>query len=107
MKLAALQLMQQKANKQESSGPVLENGSSPTSPLPENGVEDSQKPPLEDGKMEENVAGLEQVKELTETMASDGGAGMFSLKCQLGFQDTGASKNASCSCVKGEQGYDF
>ncbi|XP_060115464.1 clustered mitochondria protein homolog [Heteronotia binoei] len=63
MKLAALQLMQQKANKQE-------NGSSPTSPFPEEG----KKCPLEYGKVEENVAGLDQVKELTETIASDDGA---------------------------------
>lgn len=80
MKLAALQLMQQKANKQESPT-SLENGSgSPTSSMPENGVEDGEKfpledPKLEDGRLEDNVAGLDQVKELTETIASDDGAG--------------------------------
>lgn len=79
MKLAALQLMQQKANKPENA-PTLENGSSPpSSSSPENGVEDGEKSPLEekveDGKMEESVAGLDQVKELTETIASDDVAG--------------------------------
>lgn len=80
MKLAALQLMQQKASKQESPT-SLENGnsSSPTSSFPENGIGDSEKPPLEDGKLEDGrledgVAGLDQVKELTETIASDDGA---------------------------------
>ncbi|XP_065709490.1 clustered mitochondria protein homolog isoform X1 [Patagioenas fasciata] len=68
MKLAALQLMQQKANKQESSG-VLENGSSP-----ENGTADSEKSESEDGKIDDNVTGLDQVKELAETIASDDGA---------------------------------
>uniref|UniRef100_A0A8D2LT72 Clustered mitochondria homolog n=1 Tax=Varanus komodoensis TaxID=61221 RepID=A0A8D2LT72_VARKO len=73
MKLAALQLMQQKANQSEGDTP-LENGGSPTPSFPENGVEDGEKSPLEDGKMDENVAGLDQVKELTETIASDNGA---------------------------------
>ncbi|XP_028563359.2 clustered mitochondria protein homolog isoform X1 [Podarcis muralis] len=76
MKLAALQLMQQKAIKQETPSP-LENGGSPSSSssFPENGVEDGEeKPPSEDGKMEDSVAGLDQVKELTETIASDDGA---------------------------------
>lgn len=72
MKLAALQLMQQKANKQESSG-VLENGSSP-----ENGTADSEKSESEDGKIDDNVTGLDQVKELAETIASDDGAGIWS-----------------------------
>ncbi|XP_010302943.2 clustered mitochondria protein homolog isoform X1 [Balearica regulorum gibbericeps] len=67
MKLAALQLMQQKANKQESSG-VLENGASP-----ENGTADSEKSESEDGKIDDNVTGLDQVKELAETIASDDG----------------------------------
>ncbi|XP_009467312.1 PREDICTED: clustered mitochondria protein homolog [Nipponia nippon] len=67
MKLAALQLMQQKANKQESSG-ALENGASP-----ENGTADSEKSESEDGKIDDNVTGLDQVKELAETIASDDG----------------------------------
>ncbi|KAJ7410654.1 Clustered mitochondria protein like protein [Willisornis vidua] len=67
MKLAALQLMQQKANKQESSG-ALENGASP-----ENGAIDSERPESEDGKIDDNVTGLDQVKELAETIASDDG----------------------------------
>ncbi|XP_019401109.1 PREDICTED: clustered mitochondria protein homolog isoform X1 [Crocodylus porosus] len=67
MKLAALQLMQQKANKPESSG-VLENGASP-----ENGTEESQKAEPEDSKIEESVTGLDRVKELAETIASDDG----------------------------------
>ncbi|XP_042298388.1 clustered mitochondria protein homolog isoform X2 [Sceloporus undulatus] len=81
MKLAALQLMQQKASKQENVT-TLENGGSPTASFPENGVEDGEKSPLEDerlegkmdGKGEDGVAGLDQVKELTETIASDDGA---------------------------------
>lgn len=72
MKLAALQLMQQKAISQESTT-SLENGSSTTPSLSEDGGKSS----LEDGKLEENVAGLDQVKELTETIASDDGAGIF------------------------------
>uniref|UniRef100_A0A8C6ZCC4 Clustered mitochondria protein homolog n=1 Tax=Nothoprocta perdicaria TaxID=30464 RepID=A0A8C6ZCC4_NOTPE len=68
MKLAALQLMQQKANKQESSG-VLENGASP-----ENGTAESEKSESDDGKIDDNMTGLEQVKELAETIASDDGA---------------------------------
>ncbi|XP_009079958.1 PREDICTED: clustered mitochondria protein homolog [Acanthisitta chloris] len=68
MKLAALQLMQQKANKQESSG-VLENGASP-----ENGAADGERPEPEDGKIDDNMTGLDQVKELAETIASDDGA---------------------------------
>ncbi|XP_062448447.1 clustered mitochondria protein homolog isoform X1 [Rhea pennata] len=67
MKLAALQLMQQKANKQESSG-ALENGASP-----ENGTAESEKSESDDGKIDDNVTGLEQVKELAETIASDDG----------------------------------
>lgn len=70
MKLAALQLMQQKANKQESSA-ALENGASA-----ENGAADSERPESEDGKMDDGVSGLDQVKELAETIASDDGAGM-------------------------------
>ena len=72
MKLAALQLMQQKANKQESSG-ALENGASP-----ENGTADSEKSESEDGKIDDNVTGLDQVKELAETIASDDGTGISS-----------------------------
>ncbi|KAF4789699.1 Clustered mitochondria protein like protein [Turdus rufiventris] len=68
MKLAALQLMQQKANKQESSA-ALENGASA-----ENGAADSERPESEDGKMDDGVSGLDQVKELAETIASDDGA---------------------------------
>uniref|UniRef100_A0A8C3GPU9 Clustered mitochondria protein homolog n=1 Tax=Cairina moschata TaxID=8855 RepID=A0A8C3GPU9_CAIMO len=67
MKLAALQLMQQKANKQESSG-ALENGASP-----ENGTAESEKSESDDGKIDDNVTGLDQVKELAETIASDDG----------------------------------
>ena len=70
MKLAALQLMQQKANKQESSA-ALENGASA-----ENSAADSERPESEDGKMDDGVSGLDQVKELAETIASDDGAGM-------------------------------
>uniref|UniRef100_A0A8C5TRB6 Clustered mitochondria protein homolog n=1 Tax=Malurus cyaneus samueli TaxID=2593467 RepID=A0A8C5TRB6_9PASS len=68
MKLAALQLMQQKANKQESSV-ALENGASA-----ENGAADSERTEPQDSKMDDGVTGLEQVKELAETIASDDGA---------------------------------
>uniref|UniRef100_A0A8D0BWV9 Clustered mitochondria protein homolog n=2 Tax=Salvator merianae TaxID=96440 RepID=A0A8D0BWV9_SALMN len=79
MKLAALQLMQQKAGAQEPALTSLENGDSSPCPLLENGTEDDPKSPLEenrleDGKLEDNVAGLDQVKELAETIASDDGA---------------------------------
>ncbi|XP_074869438.1 clustered mitochondria protein homolog isoform X2 [Carettochelys insculpta] len=67
MKLAALQLMQEKATKQESSG-LLETGASV-----ENGTGGSEKSESDDGKMEENVTGLDEVKELAETIASDDG----------------------------------
>nr|XP_020666387.1 clustered mitochondria protein homolog [Pogona vitticeps] len=78
MKLAALQLMQQKANQPEN-GASLENGGSPTGVSSENGVEEGEKSPIEErrledkmeGNLEENVAGLDRVKELTETIASD------------------------------------
>lgn len=72
MKLAALQLMQQKANKQENSA-VLENGASA-----ENGAADSERPESEDGKIDDSVTGLDQVKELAETIASDDGTGIAS-----------------------------
>uniref|UniRef100_A0A8D2PQL2 Clustered mitochondria protein homolog n=1 Tax=Zosterops lateralis melanops TaxID=1220523 RepID=A0A8D2PQL2_ZOSLA len=67
MKLAALQLMQQKANKQENSA-TLENDASA-----ENGTAESERPESEDGKIEDGVTGLDQVKELAETIASDDG----------------------------------
>lgn len=69
MKLAALQLMQQKANKQESSA-ALENGTSP-----ENGTAESEKSESDDSKTDDSVTGLDQVKELAETIASDDGTG--------------------------------
>lgn len=72
MKLAALQLMQQKASKQESSA-ALENGASP-----ENGAADGDRPESEDGKIDDSVTGLDQVKELAETIASDDGTGISS-----------------------------
>ncbi|XP_041520225.1 clustered mitochondria protein homolog isoform X4 [Microtus oregoni] len=68
MKLAALQLMQQKASKVESST-SLENGGPPSA---EAESEDSIGP--EAGSEEEgsSVSGLAKVKELAETIASDG-----------------------------------
>lgn len=84
MKLAALQLMQQKANKQESSA-ALENGASA-----ENGAADSERPEAEDGKMDDGVSGLDQVKELAETIASDDGAGV-SPSAPAGWAGTGGS----------------
>lgn len=71
MKLAALQLMQQKASKIENPT-SLENGSLPSS-------ESKPEDPLgsEAGSEEEgsNASGLARVKELAETIASDDGAG--------------------------------
>ena len=71
MKLAALQLMQQKASKMEIP-PSLENGDPPSSeskpkdpPAPEVGSE-------EEGS---SASGLAKVKELAETIASDDGTG--------------------------------
>ncbi|KAK1331483.1 hypothetical protein QTO34_009440 [Cnephaeus nilssonii] len=69
MKLAALQLMQQKASKMENST-SLENGSPPS-------LESKSEDPLgpEAGSEEEggNASGLAKVKELAETIASDDG----------------------------------
>lgn len=71
MKLAALQLMQQKASKMENST-SLENGSPPS-------LESKSEDPLgpEAGSEEEggNASGLAKVKELAETIASDDGTG--------------------------------
>lgn len=70
MKLAALQLMQQKASKVDTST-SLENGGPPSSA--ETKSEDSLGP--EAGCEEEgsSVSGLAKVKELAETIASDDG----------------------------------
>ncbi|XP_014385128.1 PREDICTED: clustered mitochondria protein homolog [Myotis brandtii] len=68
MKLAALQLMQQKASKMENST-SLENGSPPS-------LESKSEDPLgPEGSEEEggNASGLAKVKELAETIASDDG----------------------------------
>lgn len=72
MKLAALQLMQQKASKIETPT-SLENGGPPSSA--ETKSEDSTGP--EAGSEEEgsSVSGLAKVKELAETIASDDGTG--------------------------------
>lgn len=71
MKLAALQLMQQKASKMESSATVG-NGSPPS-------LESEAEDPLgpEAGSEEEgsSASGLAKVKELAETIASDDGTG--------------------------------
>lgn len=71
MKLAALQLMQQKASKTENPT-SLENGSPPSS---ESKPEDPPAP--EAGSKEEgsSASGLAKVKELAETIASDDGTG--------------------------------
>ncbi|MEJ1273236.1 clustered mitochondria (cluA/CLU1) homolog [Cricetulus griseus] len=84
MKLAALQLMQQKANKETPSS--LENGGPPSSA--EADSEDSVGP--EAGSEEEgsSVSGLAKVKELAETIASDDGTGVrFPESCQDEVQD--------------------
>lgn len=62
MKLAALQLMQQKASKVENGGPPSAEAESEDSIGPEAGSE-------EEGS---SVSGLAKVKELAETIASDG-----------------------------------
>lgn len=85
MKLAALQLMQQKANKQESSA-ALENGA-----CAENGAADSERPESEDGKIDDSVTGLDQVKELAETIASDDGTGIASSAPAPWWAGTGGS----------------
>lgn len=71
MKLAALQLMQQKAGKAESPAP-LENGG----PLSSE-ARPADPPGPEAGSEEEggNASGLAKVKELAETIASDDGTG--------------------------------
>lgn len=69
MKLAALQLMQQKANKQEKECPaVTENGGS--SPADGNATESS-KALSEDGKAEGTLCGLDQTRNLAESIASE------------------------------------
>lgn len=69
MKLAALQLMQQKANKQEKECPaVTENGGS--SPADGNATESS-KALSEDGKAEGTPCGLDQTRNLPESIASE------------------------------------
>lgn len=80
MKLAALQLMQQKASKIENPT-SLENGSLPSS-------ESKPEDPLgsEAGSEEEgsNASGLARVKELAETIASDDGAGRAAMDARGG-----------------------
>lgn len=71
MKLAALQLMQQKASKVESPT-SLENGESPSSePKPE----DPPGPKMGNEEEGSSASGLAKVKELAETIASDDGTG--------------------------------
>ncbi|ELK01921.1 Protein KIAA0664 [Pteropus alecto] len=84
MKLAALQLMQQKASKIENLT-TLENGSLPSS-------ESKSEDPLgsEAGSEEEgsSASGLAKVKELAETIASDDGTGVrFPESCQEEVRD--------------------
>ncbi|ELK27004.1 Protein KIAA0664 [Myotis davidii] len=83
MKLAALQLMQQKASKMENST-SLENGSPPS-------LESKSEDPLgPEGSEEEggNASGLAKVKELAETIASDDGTGVrFPESCQEEVRD--------------------
>ncbi|XP_056675616.1 clustered mitochondria protein homolog isoform X2 [Monodelphis domestica] len=64
MKLAAIQLMQHKANRAESPGP-LENGTSE--------ARASVTPEAAEAAGEEGASGLAKVKELAETIASDSG----------------------------------
>ncbi|MBV96923.1 Clustered mitochondria protein, partial [Eschrichtius robustus] len=89
MKLAALQLMQQKASKMEIP-PSLENGDPPPSeskpkdpPAPEVGSE-------EEGS---SASGLAKVKELAETIASDDGTGGAAVAAR-GAQARGGSAAA-------------
>ena len=71
MKLAALQLMQQKASKMESPT-SLENGDTPSS---ESKPEDPPAPEAGGEEEGSNASGLAKVKELAETIASDDGTG--------------------------------
>uniref|UniRef100_A0A4W3IDU1 Clustered mitochondria protein homolog n=1 Tax=Callorhinchus milii TaxID=7868 RepID=A0A4W3IDU1_CALMI len=69
MKLAALQLMQQKASKQENACPaVTENGMSCIEVAGE-----SSKTESEDGKTEENISGLDQARDLAKALTSEDG----------------------------------
>lgn len=88
MKLAALQLMQQKAGRMESPS-TLENGDSLSS---ESKPEDPPGP--EAGSEEEGggASGLAKVKELAETIASDDGTGGAAV-------DVGKAKPASVLAV--------
>lgn len=72
MKLAALQLMQQKASKVETST-SLENGGPPSSA--ETKSEDSIGPEAECEEEGSSMSGLAKVKELAETIASDDSTG--------------------------------
>ncbi|XP_024592877.1 clustered mitochondria protein homolog isoform X4 [Neophocaena asiaeorientalis asiaeorientalis] len=69
MKLAALQLMQQKASKMETP-PSLENGDPPSS---ESKPEDPPAPEMGSEEEGSSASGLAKVKELAETIASDDG----------------------------------
>lgn len=71
MKLAALQLMQQKASKIETPT-SLENGDTPSS---ESKPEDLLAPEAGGEEEGSNASGLAKVKELAETIASDDGTG--------------------------------
>uniref|UniRef100_A0A672ZD78 Clustered mitochondria protein homolog n=1 Tax=Sphaeramia orbicularis TaxID=375764 RepID=A0A672ZD78_9TELE len=72
MKMAALQLMQQKANKETKTDvpAITENANTPTETT-QNG---ECKSPLEGKELEESIPGLAQAKELAETLVAEDGS---------------------------------
>uniref|UniRef100_A0A672ZEM8 Clustered mitochondria protein homolog n=1 Tax=Sphaeramia orbicularis TaxID=375764 RepID=A0A672ZEM8_9TELE len=69
MKMAALQLMQQKANKETKTDPTSNGPLDPTAT--QNG---ECKSPLEGKELEESIPGLAQAKELAETLVAEDGS---------------------------------
>uniref|UniRef100_A0A4W5Q5L9 Clustered mitochondria protein homolog n=1 Tax=Hucho hucho TaxID=62062 RepID=A0A4W5Q5L9_9TELE len=72
MKMAALQLMQQKANKESKLATLTEN-SSPGAAVPALPSTETPDSPLE-GKAEDSIPGLAQAKELAESLAAEDGS---------------------------------
>uniref|UniRef100_A0A8C8JB85 Clustered mitochondria protein homolog n=1 Tax=Oncorhynchus tshawytscha TaxID=74940 RepID=A0A8C8JB85_ONCTS len=72
MKMAALQLMQQKANKESKMATLTENNS-PEAAVPALPSTENPDSPLE-GKAEDSIPGLAQAKELAESLAAEDGS---------------------------------
>lgn len=83
MKLAAMQLMQQKSSLQENVG-SLENGSPATS-SDSSAKTEPRESSLSEDKMGDSIDGESKVKELAETMASNNEAGrnLFYMNCAV------------------------